>query len=321
MTEETLQIHSTTMMMIMRSISLTFLALLLGASVRSVEASQRGNLANPDEQNIQLMESDRIEAYHERNYTWPIDSYVPNTAGWKSLMESRFQQVEEMEEPVKRYEGYIQTIHSAFLVPNFTEFGFGLARAPPELTEALQKGIRDGIPTARLEHRVDIIHGPQALFVDRPDLTARVLHELKHYAEEWSQTELTAYRAYGFRLYRNQSQLMMHVDKMQTHIISFIYHIDSSDDAEPVSQKMSASIPYSIVYRFLVSYPRSLPLLLFYTLTHLLTWCYTHVYLSFYCSGPSLLKTSTATRTKSFSPRETFSFTNRPSVFTAGRAS
>ena len=25
----------------------------------------------------------------------------------------------------------------------------------------------------------------------------------------------------------------MHVDKMQTHVVSFILHIDSSDDAEP----------------------------------------------------------------------------------------
>lgn len=45
--------------------------------------------------------------------------------------------------------------------------------------------------------------------------------------------ELTPVIAYGFRLYQNNSQLNMHVDKKQTHIISMIYHIDSSDDAEP----------------------------------------------------------------------------------------
>ena len=45
--------------------------------------------------------------------------------------------------------------------------------------------------------------------------------------------ELTPFRAYGFRLYRNNSQLLMHVDKSQTHIVSFILHIDSSEDAEP----------------------------------------------------------------------------------------
>ena len=39
--------------------------------------------------------------------------------------------------------------------------------------------------------------------------------------------------AYGFRLYRNNSKLFMHLDKPNTHVISFILHIDSSDDAEP----------------------------------------------------------------------------------------
>jgi hypothetical protein len=77
-----------------------------------------------------------------------------------------------------------------------------------------------------------VIDGPhRPLFVARPDLTDRVLYELRHYAETWAQIPLTPYRAYGFRIYRNESKLYMHVDKMQTHIISFILHIDSSDDA------------------------------------------------------------------------------------------
>jgi hypothetical protein len=222
-------------MTMLRSIS--FLALVLSALLASVSVaeSQRGNLANPDEQKIQLTENERVEEYHLRNYTWPIpdDGYSPNTPGWRNLMQTRFNQVEEIQDSLERYEGYIQSLHSAFLVPNFTAYGFGLARAPDDLTDALQQGIRDGLPTARFEEGDIGINGPTPLFVDRPDLTQRVLKELKHYAEEWSGVELTPYRAYGFRLYRNNSQLMMHVDKQQTHIISFIYHIDSSDDAEP----------------------------------------------------------------------------------------
>lgn len=85
----------------------------------------------------------------------------------------------------------------------------------------------------QFERQVPVIDGPTPYFVNRPDLTARVLHDLRHYAEAWSGVELTPYRAYGFRLYRNDSALWMHVDKMQTHIVSFILHIDSSDDAEP----------------------------------------------------------------------------------------
>ena len=51
--------------------------------------------------------------------------------------------------------------------------------------------------------------------------------------EAWSGIELVPSMAYGFRLYRNESRLWMHVDKTQTHVISCIYHIASSDDAQP----------------------------------------------------------------------------------------
>lgn len=131
-------------------------------------------------------------------------------------MTERFSQVAELDGSLKRYEGYIQTVHTAFLVPNFTEYGFGLARCPDELITTLRKAIRDGLPTAHEEVSTAVINGPQRpLFVDRPDLTQRVLQELKPYAEEWSGLELTPYRAYGFRLYRNESQLTMHVDKVR----------------------------------------------------------------------------------------------------------
>jgi hypothetical protein len=176
----------------------------------------------------------RQQQYNNRNYTWPLpdEAYVPNTPGWRSLMQRRLQQVELLEKAGDRWEGYIRTIHAATLVPNFTEHGFGLARCPDELLQALQTGIRDGLPTAYEEEVTDAIVGPQPpLIVSRNDLTERVLHELKHYAETWTNMPLTAHAAYGFRLYRNESQLWMHVDRMQTHIISFILHIDSSEDA------------------------------------------------------------------------------------------
>ena len=172
--------------------------------------------------------------YHKRNYTWPLPQYVPNTNGWKELMEDRFGQVAELEDSNARWEGYIQTINSAYLVPNFTEHGFGMARAPAELIDTLRQAVRDGYQDAEYEDDVKEIDAPlKPLFIHREDLTERVLHELLPYAEEWSGVELFPYRAYGFRLYQNESQLTMHVDRMQTHIISFILHIDSSDDAEP----------------------------------------------------------------------------------------
>lgn len=111
----------------------------------------------------------------------------------------------------------------------------GLTRAPEDLMVALRAGIRDGLSTARPENPVEVIEGDTPLFIDRPDLTKRVLEELKPLHEAWANTKLKPYRAYGFRLYRNQSNLLPHVDKMETHVISCILHIDSSEDSDPWS--------------------------------------------------------------------------------------
>jgi hypothetical protein len=179
-----------------------------------------------------LQEDVRVAEYHKRNYTWPLQTFVPDTPGWRALMEQRFHQVAQLQDMNARYEGYLQTINPAWLAPNFTQHGFGLARCPDDLLHALQQGIRDGLPRATYETQTDVIDGPlRPLFVHRPDLTKRVLNELQHYAETWAQVPLKAHQAYGFRLYQNESQLYMHVDRLQTHVISFILHIDSSEDA------------------------------------------------------------------------------------------
>jgi hypothetical protein len=93
----------------------TFGLLVLAASVLSFACAESvvGDLTNPDAQKIQLIEPERRKEYEKRNYTWPLNNFSPNTPGWKALMSERFAQVGEMEED--RYEGYIQTIHSAFL--------------------------------------------------------------------------------------------------------------------------------------------------------------------------------------------------------------
>ena len=122
-----------------------------------------------------LSEQDRLREYHARNYTWPIPEYKPNTPGWRKLFDHRFRQAAEIDNANKRYEAFLQTVNAAFVAPNFTTYGFGLARAPDELMEALRKGVRDGVAAGpRLEPSVEVIEGDQPWFVDRPDLTKRV---------------------------------------------------------------------------------------------------------------------------------------------------
>jgi hypothetical protein len=51
--------------------------------------------------------------------------------------------------------------------------------------------------------------------------------------EEWAGVPLKGELAYGLRVYRNNTVLSMHVDRLETHIISCIIHVDKSEDAEP----------------------------------------------------------------------------------------
>jgi hypothetical protein len=92
----------------------SFHAALVVCLFASVAANQLGDLSNPDDQQIRLVESDRIVEYHKRNYTYPLDNYNPNTPGWKKLMEERFKQVEEIDDAGKRYEGMSRLFTTMF---------------------------------------------------------------------------------------------------------------------------------------------------------------------------------------------------------------
>ena len=181
-----------------------------------------------------ITEEERIQKHYELNFTWPVKEFNPETPGWRKIFEHRLRQVAEIEKRTDRFEGFAQTLSASVVQKNYTEWGFGLGRAPEPLMEELRQAIREGVEAGpRLESQISAITEPRPWFIDRPDLTKKVLQELQEYPEKWAGLPLTAYTAYGFRLYRNTSRLHVHVDKGATHVISFILHIDSSDDAEP----------------------------------------------------------------------------------------
>eukprot|EP00934_Nitzschia_sp_Nitz4_P004169 Nitzschia sp. Nitz4//scaffold207_size38617//10218//11372//NITZ4_007674-RA/size38617-processed-gene-0.30-mRNA-1//1//CDS//3329541602//4159//frame0 len=180
-------------------------------------------------------EEERVAEYHARNYTWPVPKFIPDFDGWDKLMRSRLQQVSEIENLEERFEGYAQTLSAGMLQPRFTDYGFGLTKAPEDLMVALRQAIQDGLAEGpKEEYYIPVIDGAQRPWmIERPDLMKRVLEELHPYPEAWAGVELTPEVAYGIRLYRNQSTLYMHADKPETHVVSFILHIGSSEDADP----------------------------------------------------------------------------------------
>lgn len=184
----------------------------------------------------QLIEEDRLAEYEMRGYKWPLPAVLPNTEGWRRLQYRRLAQVERITSNEDRYNGWMSVMPQAISMKNFTENGWGLARAPPELLAELKESLHRGLESAPTERFIDVIDAEEVerpLFIRQPELNRKVLSELRPMHEAWSGLSLTGATAYGLRAYRNNTILNMHVDKVRTHIISSILHIDHSDDSEP----------------------------------------------------------------------------------------
>lgn len=182
----------------------------------------------------QLIEAERLAEYKKRNYSWPLTAVNPNTEGWKRRMFRRLAQVERVQNDDDRYNAWMAVMAAAITAKNFTESGWGLARAPPEVINELKESLHMGLSTAKEEPFINVIEGGERpLFIDQHELNEKVLEALRPMHEEWAGVPLQGSLAYGLRVYRNSSRLYMHVDKRMTHVISCILHVDHSPDSEP----------------------------------------------------------------------------------------
>ena len=95
---------------------------------------------------IQAMdEKDRIQEYTSRGHVWPPNEFVPNTPGWRRIMERRLNQLTQIPHIQDRYNGYMVVVHSALTCKNFTENGWGVTKAP----QVCCLGIHHNIKKAR----------------------------------------------------------------------------------------------------------------------------------------------------------------------------
>jgi len=183
-----------------------------------------------------LYETDRVAEYNARGHQWPPrpEDYTPNTAGWRKIYERRFEQLENLKGDGK-YDGYMLSVHAALNSKNFTENGWGLTRAPQHiidiLLDSLYEGLEEQKMNPRYEHATGVIDG-QPWFITQFDINQEVLHDLLPLHEAWFGVPLTPNNAYGLRVYRSGSNLNMHIDKTDTHIVSSILHVDHDPNME-----------------------------------------------------------------------------------------
>lgn len=191
---------------------------------------------------IVIPDEERREGFAARNYSWPIpdEKMVPTTPGWNRRIRRRIRQVEAMETDnrIEKYDAWVSVMEQALVVPNFTQYGWAVSKAPTELVQELQTALQAGFESAVVEgDDPAIVVESQELLpvmaVLQDELIHKALQELLPYHEAWAGIPLKPQTGYGLRIYRNTSQLYMHLDKVESHVISCIFHIDRSDDSKP----------------------------------------------------------------------------------------
>lgn len=122
------------------------------------------------------------------------------------------------------------------LIKNYTEIGYTLVDIPANIYSQLKTVLYEGMANQKHKEppveilladnqqtRPDLIHEETGLF-------NRIMNELKPAHEAWCGKELKITAAFGLRVYRRGNTLGMHVDRVDTHVISSILHIGSKVD-------------------------------------------------------------------------------------------
>ena len=214
-------------------------------------------------------EPERAEQWYESGFKWPPNWKEESTIK-KQRMAAREAEIQKIPHSEERLENYLQYTQSRF-VPTFTDLGFMLRETPAYIQEKLYKATMAGVnnwDNLRSEGKIDVIFNQpsrEAKFVDlgkdylilhqnvcmnititititiniKGRLAQEVMHELTPLHEEWTGgIKLQGTSAYGVRLYQNDSTLVMHYDRVATHVISSIVHIaheyDNDDEPWPI---------------------------------------------------------------------------------------
>ena len=119
----------------------------------------------------------------------------------------------------------------ASILPQFTETGFELRSTPPDIHERLSAAYAAGLPDATREGSDPIyLTTGDPDFIDIGALAYEIGAELQEIHESWSKQALELVAAYGIRTYRRGQVLRRHCDRVDTHVISSIIHIDHESD-------------------------------------------------------------------------------------------
>ena len=189
-----------------------------------------------------LSEEERLLEYQRRDHRWPA-AWHPNTEGWVMAMERQAAQLFRIDDRRQRWSGFSSLLARGLIARNFTALGYASTSAPGGFAAAMLHAVQGGLGSGGEQlaaeeddgYEISTILGPErpSLF-GAPGALAEAVVGLKAVHEDFAGVELSsAGIAYGVRVYRNGTSVLMHADKIQEHVISSIVLVGHSADAEP----------------------------------------------------------------------------------------
>jgi len=182
-------------------------------------------------------EEERVQDWFDSNNTWP-PRWQDESPAFREAMQRRETELMLLPGAEERWQNFMQYTQSR-LVPRFTERGFEVIETPPHVHEKLKAVLERGIArwnSLGNEPQIDAVYTPlPSKFIHLGRMQTEIADDLKALHEAWSGMELEPTSTYGIRAYQNGSSLIMHHDKVHTHVISSIVHIGHEyyDDDRP----------------------------------------------------------------------------------------
>ena len=166
-----------------------------------------------------ISESERLKlrtkaGWHKATFKEPEE--------YRKLQERRQKEILAIPSQQERLDNFVQ-FAQARAVRNLTKNGFKVVKVDPDLHARLKQRLEEK-RRSESAGKMQGIYGGIPKFVDHGQPT--LLRELQGTMEEWAGTKLEPSVAYGIRIYERGASLAFHTDRVETHVISGILHVD-----------------------------------------------------------------------------------------------
>ncbi|CAK0865414.1 unnamed protein product [Prorocentrum cordatum] len=214
-----------------------------GCQARGQQGSQTASGCDP---NMPRDDGVRVKEFNRIYGKWPPKISLPGkepqreTKEWLNYHRKKEAGLMELTDHTQRWEFWLEQAQIR-LLKNFTETGWGQGHMAKKTHKKVLDHFRKSLPelAKKSNHSIPLYTTGEQVLVNLPnDLSQEVTEVARLKIAEWAKVDASTLEptsTYGIQNYWKGSTLKTHVDRVETHILSAVYCVDSSypEGAEP----------------------------------------------------------------------------------------